>query len=65
MAGFVARQKLEQRHDIGIFGPLGDFGIEHAAGKFRRQRTDQEIDKFLAQILRQIFQPVVEGLRCA
>ena len=49
MAAFVTRQQFEQPLYVRAFGPFGDFRIEDATGKFRCQRTCQEIDKFCLQ----------------
>jgi hypothetical protein len=49
MPGFVTAHIAEQLLDIRIGDLLLDFGIKDAAGEFRRQGTDQKIDKFLPE----------------
>ncbi len=49
VARLVAAHIAEQFLNILVLDPLLDLGVEHAAGEFGSQRTDQEILELLAQ----------------
>ena len=63
MARLVAAHEAEQFLNFLVLDALLDFRIEHAAGKFGRQRADQKILELLAQLGRKTFEIVLELVR--
>ena len=61
MAAFIAGEQPEQLLHVRVLGALGDLGIEDAAGKFRSERADEEVDEFGAQFRLEAFDRTVEA----